>query len=111
MTVKEIIERNKDKYDFVEIFYGEKLHTDFCDRYNPQTGYGDCEKGQEERLNRYCVDYEAKDWELMSCEEYNNSILANCGMKTSDYGLDGSEKILCILITRESIAKGEELGM
>lgn len=110
MTVKETIEAYKGKYDFVEIFYGDGFHTDRCDSYNPQTGYGDCEAGQEERLNRYCMDYKAESYELMDCEEYDNTILANTGTTTADFGWK-NEKILCILISRKSIAMGEELGL
>ena len=100
MTVKEIIERNKGKYDFIELFVGDHFHTDSCDSFDPKCGYGDCEKGQEERLNQIALTSEAKDWSLMDCDEYNNTILANCGTTTADYGYDGSEKILCILLER-----------
>jgi len=51
-------------------------------------------------------DYEAKSWALMNCEEYNNSILANTGITTDSFGWK-DEKILCVLISRESIARGE----
>jgi hypothetical protein len=110
-TVNEVIERNKDHYDFIEIFVGDRFHTDYCDSYNPEQGYGDCKKGQEERLNHYCLDYKVKDFELMTCEDFDNAILCNTGCNTESYGYDGNEKFLCILIDRKEIAKGEELGL
>lgn len=98
MTVREVIELMKGKYDFVECYRGTKLHTDYCDAVVPDTGYGDCEAGKEDSLNRYLLDTEVVSYKLMDCEEYNNTILANCGITTSDYGWNGNEKILCILI-------------
>lgn len=110
MTVKEIIGMYKGQYDFVDIFVGDDFHTDACVSYDPEKGMGECEKGNEESLNSYCLDYEAEKYELMNCEEYNNSILANCGTTTDDFGWK-DEKILCILISRKSIAMGEEYGL
>ena len=107
MTVKETIEMHKGKYDFVEIYVGKSFHTDSCSHYNPVQGMGDCLRGNEESLNSNCMDYEAKSWSMMNCEEYNNSILANTDVTTNDFGWE-DEKILCILISRESIAMGEE---
>lgn len=91
MTVKETIEMYKGKYDFVEIYVGKSFHTDSCDSYETEQG----------------MDYEAESWSLMNCEEYNNSILANTDTTTDDFGWE-DEKILCILISKESIAMGEE---
>ena len=75
MTVKETIEMYKGKYDLVEIYVSDGLHTDTCESYEPEQGL-DC-------------DYKAESWALMNCED---------------------EKILCILISRETIAMGEEKG-
>lgn len=110
MTVKEVIEIYKGEYDLIEIFVGEKFHTDFCDSYNPEKGSGNCEKGKEDSLNSYCMDYKAEQYELMDCDEYNNTILANTETTTKDYGWK-NEKILCILISRKSIYFGEEYGL
>lgn len=93
MTVKETIEMYKGKYDIMEIYVGDRLYADSCDYYDPEQG----------------MDYEAKSWALMNCEEYNNSILANTGVTTDNFGWK-DEKILCVLISRESIAMGEEQG-
>lgn len=95
MTVKETIEKYKGKYDFVEIYVGDHFHTDACDSYEP---------------NSYCMDYKAESYELMNCEEYNNSILANTGLTTDNFGWK-DEKILCILVSRKSIEMDEERGM
>lgn len=73
MTVKETIEMYKGKYDIVEIYVGDGLHTDSYDLYEPEQG----------------KDYKAESWALMNCED---------------------KKILCILISRESIEMGEEKG-
>ena len=73
MTVKETIEMYKGKYDIVEIYVGDGLHTDSYDLYEPEQG----------------KDYKAESWALMKCKD---------------------KKILCILISRESIAMGEEKG-
>ncbi len=110
MTVKETIEMYKGQYDFVEIFVGDHFHTDACDSYEPEKGMGHCEKGNEDSINSYCMDYKAESYELMNCEDYNNSILANTGTTTDDFGWK-DEKILCILISRKSIAMGEEYGL
>lgn len=118
MTVKETLECGayKGKYDFVEIYVAtgsgaKHFHTDSIDSYNPNQGYGDCPKGQEDRLNSYCLNYEVEAESLMDCEDYNNSVLANSCMTTTDFGWNGTEKILCLLISRKSIAKGEDFGL
>ncbi|WP_147613010.1 hypothetical protein [Treponema pectinovorum] len=110
MKVKEVINQFKDQYDYVEIFVGEDLQSKSCDFYNPEKGYGDCKKGQEERLNSYCIDYDAKKFELMTFDRYKETILATLNTSPEDYGYKENDKILCILIDKKSIYHGEEFA-
>lgn len=112
MTVKEIIEMKKGTYNLIELYVGDHFHTDACDSYNPEQGNGFCDAGREDTLNSYCLDYEVKDYGVMNCEEYNRTILANCGMKAeNDFGWNEDTRVLCILFDRKEIATGEERGL
>lgn len=61
MTVKQIIESNPDAA-FIEVYHGDKLHTDYCEII--------------EDYSSVLTD-EAKTFEVMDRAEYQRTILAN----------------------------------
>lgn len=115
MTVKEIINGYKGQYTRVELFLttekANAFHTDTVRSYDPQCGYGDCEAGDEERLNDVALTMDVLFHELMSVSDYDSTILANCGVSTKDYGWTYKEKILCIAISdKVNVYTGEFPG-
>src|SRR5574344_1083016 len=87
-TIREIKESYKGEYDYMEVYkpygigehYPNHFHTDNCSE-----------------ADDYTEDSVAGLVELMDENDYNNSILANCGIVFSDL-FDQDEKILCIML-------------
>lgn len=95
MKLKETIELYKNQGytpDQIEIYkpsfknddsHSLHFHTDFIDGVMDYTG-------EEEVITDT----------VMDMEEYNNSVLANCGMNAKEF-MDENDRIVCILIEKE----------
>lgn len=81
MTIGQVKEINAGKYTALEVYEGDHFHTDSC--------------SEVDEYSDNCI---VKSWEIMGEEDYNNSLLANCGVTFDDIHEKG-DKILCILIT------------
>lgn len=85
MTIKELKEMYKGEYSRIEVYVDEFQH---------QAGFHtdriqECESWED--------DAEVLEHELMDEEEYNNSILVNCGERFSDF-FEPEEKILVVKV-------------
>lgn len=85
MTIAEIMNSYEDEYNYLEVYrpVGNRrtFHTDSI-----------ASVGDDFSLDDYVLSYE-----LMDKEEYENTILANCGIKFNDCFAD-SDIILAVLI-------------
>lgn len=88
MTIKDIKKIYQGQYSDIEVYSGDSFHTDSC---QPVDDYKD--------------NFVVKKWQLMDEEDYNSTILANCGIRFEEIH-EKIDKILCLLITgdREVIA-------
>ena len=88
MTIKDIKKMYQGQYSEIEVYSGDSFHTDSC---QPVDDYKD--------------NFVVKKWQLMDEEDYNSTILANCGIRFEEIH-EKIDKILCLLITgdREVIA-------
>lgn len=92
--IKEVIERYEDEFKAIEYFTfnaGMRWHTDTLTRLTDEEEAG--------LTHNECVD----DYALMTLEDYNETILANCA-KAEDLGLDESDfPILCIAVDKDDV--------
>ena len=93
MTIKEILEQNKGEYVGVEYYKETSRHHGFHTDY--------IEPIDEDEVD-IDAEYENVEYELMSEEDYNTSIYANCG-EYADFedwfNASHGDKMLAIKIT------------
>lgn len=91
MTVRDLIKKENGNYSDYEVWMysdgSHKLHTDYIKNID-----GEYSKSQY-------FDAEAVNYEIMDCNEYNNTILANCEPEdfSEIYG-DDNAKVLVIML-------------
>lgn len=89
-TLNEIINRYGAQAKQVEVFTADNGRRFFSWHTDQIT---------EHDIDELCGLEEVIDWQLMTLEEYNNTILANVGTTTDDYGwTDEDAPILCICV-------------
>lgn len=100
MTIKEIMDRNLNKYVDVEVWLTDpgawnRFHTDVIST---------CENWHD--------DTEVVDWELMDEEDYAHSIMANSCIEAdfAEWYGDKDAKVLVILIEKDDPRPGGNYG-
>ena len=87
-TIGQLKKMYHGRYSAIEVYTGDSFHTDSC-------------RSVEEYKDNYIV----KKYWLMDEEDYNSTLLANCGVSFSDL-YEKNDRVLCLLVTgdREVIA-------
>ena len=87
-TIGQLKKMYHGRYSAIEVYMGDSFHTDSC-------------RSVEEYKDNDIV----KKYQLMDEEDYNSTLLANCGVSFSDL-YEKNDKVLCLLVTgdREVIA-------